>query len=225
VNRDREDIDYIIENLKAVYGVPNEDSDFKDPLDVLILAILSQATTNTNSDRTFFELKRRFPSWELARRARITSIEAAIRTGGLAHQKAIRIKKLLNEVFARRASLDLSFLSNVSVDVATAFLGSLPGVGPNTVACTLLFGCRHSVFPVDTHILRIGRRLGILRANCSDQEAHREFGALIPQDRCYEAHINLIKHGRAVCHPRNPRCDRCCLIDYCRHYSTEYGEY
>src|SRR5215510_6150356 len=126
-------IRYIIQNLRAVYGVPRPEPDL-DPLDVLIETILSQSTTNANSGRAFESLKSRFPTWEQARRARASSIEAAIRSGGLAKQKSVRIKELLNTIYAQSGSLNLSFLSSAPLDEARQFLGSLKGVGPKTIA-------------------------------------------------------------------------------------------
>ena len=212
-----ETLGYAIQNLRAVYGVPDRESGL-DPLDVLIQTILSQSTTNANSHRSFDQLKRRFPNWDIARRARVTSIEAAIRSGGLARQKSVRIKQLLNEIYQRRGSLDLSFLSRAPLDEAKQFLASFNGVGPKTVACTLLFACNRPVFPIDVHIFRIARRLDLIPDRCSDEEAHRLMERIIPQDRYYEVHINLIRHGRRICRPRNPLCEQCCLIDYCRYY-------
>lgn len=214
---DFEIVPYVIQNLKAVYGVPELESGL-DPLDVLIQTILSQSTTNVNSHRAFESLKSRFPSWERARRARVASIEAAIRSGGLARQKSVRIKSLLNEIHARLGSLDLSFLHTASLEEAASFLASFKGVGPKTVACTLLFACRRPVFPIDTHIFRISRRLGLIPEKGSDEDAHRMMSRIIPSDRYYEVHVNMIRHGRKVCRPSNPSCDQCCLIDYCRYY-------
>lgn len=215
-----ESLPYIIQNLKAVYGVPECERGI-DPLDVLIQTILSQSTTNVNSDRAFESLKRRFPTWEQARRARATSIEAAIRSGGLARQKSIRIKNLLNEIFERRGSLDLSFLSSAPLEEAIEFLSSFKGVGPKTVACTLLFACDRPVFPIDTHIFRIARRLGLIPEKCSDEEAHRLMTAMMPDGRFYEVHVNIIRHGRKVCRPQQPLCEQCCLIDYCLYYEKK----
>lgn len=212
-----ESIPYIIQNLKTVYGQPKPQHGL-DPLDVLIETILSQSTTNANSNRAFESLKRRFPNWDAARRARIASIEAAIRSGGLARQKSVRIKELLNQIHTRRGSLDLSFLTTAPLAEAKQFLARFKGVGPKTVACTLLFACNRPVFPIDTHIFRIARRLGLIPEKCSDDEAHRLMGEMIPRKRYYEAHINLIRHGRRVCKPRDPLCDQCCLIDYCEYY-------
>ncbi len=212
-----ESVPYVIQNLKAAYGVPECERGL-DPLDVLIQTILSQSTTNINSYRAFDSLKRRFPTWDQARRARAASIEAAIRSGGLARQKSLRIKKLLNEIYERRGSLDLSFLFTTPLEEAMEFLASFKGVGPKTVACTLLFACNSPIFPIDTHIFRIARRIGLIPEKCSDEEAHRRMTRMIPEGRFYEVHVNMIRHGRKVCRPQQPLCQQCCLIDYCLYY-------
>ena len=147
-----ESVPYVIQNLKAVYGAPKPHRGL-DPLDVLIETILSQSTTNANSDRAFESLEAAASQpGKHARRARVASIEAAIRSGGLAKQKSVRIKELLNEIHKRRGSLDLSFLTTAPLEEAKQFLASFKGVGPKTVACTLLFACNRPVFPIDTHI-------------------------------------------------------------------------
>src|ERR1044072_1533459 len=186
-----ESFPYIIQNLKSVYGIPECEQGL-DPLDVLIQTILSQSTTNVNSHRAFESLKQRFPDWQSARRARITSIETAIKSGGLARQKSIRIKQLLNEIYERRGSLDLAFLATAPIEEAVEFLSSFKGVGPKTVACTLLFACNRPIFPIDTHIFRIARRLALIPEKCSDEEAHRLMTAMIPAGRFYEIHVNNI---------------------------------
>jgi endonuclease-3 len=216
VGETNEFVPYIIQNLRAVYGIPRRERGL-DPLDVLIQTILSQSTTNANSHRAFEQLKQRFPTWDQARRARVTSIETAIKSGGLARQKSIRIKKLLNEIHERKGSLDLEFLSRAPLEEAREFLSGFKGVGPKTVACTLLFASNRPVFPIDVHIFRIARRLELLPQRCSDEEAHRLMELLIPKNRYFEAHMNLIRHGRRICRPQNPRCQQCCLIEYCRY--------
>jgi endonuclease-3 len=217
----RETISYVIQNLKAVYGAPKPEPGL-DPLDVLIETILSQSTTNANSNRAFRNLKRRFPTWESTRRARVSSIEEAIRSGGLAKQKSVRIKELLNKIYQRRGSLDLNFLKTSPLEEARQFLAGFTGVGPKTVACTLLFACNRPVFPIDTHIFRIARRLGLIPEKCSDDEAHRFMGEIIPSKRYYEVHINLIRLGRKICRPHDPLCEQCCLVDYCEYYAQRY---
>ena len=205
---------FITQNLEATYGVPRNDSP-EDPLDELIATILSQSTTNINSHRAFASLKARFPDWEQVRRARPASIASAIKSGGLANVKSVVIKNILNEISAQRGNLDLSFLKTGPLEEARSFLLSLKGVGPKTAACVLLFSCNRPVFPMDTHIFRILRRMGILPEKISDELAHQMIEKLIPAQKSYSLHINLITHGRRVCHPKTPKCEQCSLIEHC----------
>jgi endonuclease-3 len=205
---------YALQNLEAVYGIPDNDCP-EDPLDELIGTILSQATTNANSHRAFANLKKRFPNWEQARKARASSIERAIKCGGLAVQKSLRIKSILNLIYEQRGNLDLSFLHHCPVDEAVDFLSQFNGVGPKTVGCVLLFACKRPFFPMDIHIFRIARRLNLIPTKCSDQEAHAIMSRMIPKGKHYSAHINLIRLGRKICRPSNPKCDQCCLVEYC----------
>ncbi len=205
---------FITQNLEATYGSPPNDS-HDDPLDELIATILSQSTSNINSHRAFASLKMRFSDWESVRKARLTSIATAIKSGGLANVKSVVIKNLLNEILARRGSLDLSFLKTAPIIEARSFLLSLKGVGPKTAACVLLFSCKRPVFPMDTHIFRILRRIGLLPAKINDEHAHRMIEPLIPTNKHYSLHVNLITLGRRICHPQNPKCEQCPLIEYC----------
>jgi endonuclease III len=211
-------VKYACQNLEATYGLPRNDCG-DDPLEELIGTILSQATSNQNSHRTFANLKKVFKDWEAVRRAKPEKIEAAIKLGGLAQVKSVTIKNILNEIKTRTRKLDLSFLHTALVEEARAFLLSLKGVGPKTVGCVLLFACKRAVFPMDTHILRICRRMGLIPMKCSDAEAHRQMEPLIPNEKHYSLHINMILHGRRVCHPRNPNCETCCLVEHC-----EFGQ-
>ncbi len=211
-------IEYMIQNLEATFGVPKARSP-QDPLDTLIETILSQATTDVNSHRAFASLKRRFPTWEQARVARPHTIANAIQSGGLANIKSLRIKTILHDIKMRRGSFDLSFLCRVPIEEAKEFLLSLEGVGPKTVACVLLFACRRPVFPADTHILRIARRMGLIPPQCSDERAHGILECLIPPKKHYSMHINLIRLGRQICRPQQPKCWDCPVLDYC-----EYGQ-
>ncbi|MBI1766508.1 MAG: endonuclease III [Acidobacteria bacterium] len=211
----RQQLKYVTQNLEAVYGFPRNDGT-DDPLDELIGTILSQATTNQNSQRTFANLKACFKDWEAVRRARPEKIEAAIKLGGLAQVKSVVIKNLLNEVKTRVGKLSLSFLHTAPIEEARDFLTSLPGVGPKTAACVLLFACKQPVFPMDTHIFRIARRLGLIPEKGSDTQGHRRMEQWVPDCKHYALHINMILHGRRICHARNPQCKQCCLIEHCR---------
>ncbi|MCA1631292.1 MAG: endonuclease III [Acidobacteria bacterium] len=210
---------YIVQNLERAYGVPENRWAGSDPLDMLVSVILSQATSDTNSRRTFAELKRRYPTWDGVLRARESSVAAAIKAGGLANQKARVIKNLLKEIKARHGSLDLSFVAGMSNEDAARYLSQFRGIGPKTVACTLLFACGKEVFPLDTHIFRVLRRVGLVPAKCSDARAHEMLNRIVPAGKFYSFHVNLIRHGRKICRPREPLCGRCPIVEYC-----DYGQ-
>ncbi|MGB7923092.1 MAG: hypothetical protein WCF57_07600 [Pyrinomonadaceae bacterium] len=215
---DEKPVGYIIQNLERAYGVP-QNSRASDPLDMLIKIILSQATSDINSDRTFAALKARFPTWDDALRARPSTIAAAIRSGGLANQKAAVIKRLLRQLKDEHGTLDLNFLRDLPSEDARKYLSQFRGIGPKTVACTLLFACRKEVFPLDTHIFRILRRVGLIPQKCSDARAHQLMDKIVPTGKFYSFHVNLIRHGRALCRPRDPLCERCPIVEYC-----DYGQ-
>jgi endonuclease-3 len=212
-------IKYIVQNLERAYGVPENEWSGSDLLDMLVSVILSQATSDTNSRRTFAELKRRYPTWDDALRARESSIAAAIKSGGLANQKARVIKNLLKQIKERRGSLDLSFVEEMSNEEAAKYLSQFRGIGPKTVACTLLFACGKEVFPLDTHIFRVLRRVGLVPEKCSDARAHEMLNRIVPAGKFYSLHVNLIRHGRKICRPREPLCERCPIVEYC-----DYGQ-
>ncbi len=210
----KQQLKYVLQNLEAAYGVPrNHHHD--DPLDELIGTILSQSTSDINSHRAFASLKHRFPTWEAAQTAPAAEIEAAIQSGGLARVKSIVIQNVLNEVSRRRGSLDLSFLKTAPLDEAHDFLLSLKGVGPKTAACVLLFACKRNLFPMDTHILRICRRLALIPEKESDARAHQRMLPLVPPRKHYSLHVNLIRLGKQICRPQNPICEKCPLIEHC----------
>src|SRR5436305_9466547 len=208
-------VGYIIQNLERAYGVPVNKWEGWDVLDMLVSVILSQATSDANSDRTYDALKERFPTWDAALRARESTIADTIRLGGLANQKAAVIRGLLKQIKERRGSLDLSFLQHLPAEDAAQYLSEFRGVGPKTVACTLLFACGKDIFPLDTHIFRILRRVGLIPSKCSDEFAHAVMNRIVPAGKFYSFHVNLIRHGRKLCRPRDPLCERCPIVEYC----------
>lgn len=207
-------IHYIIQNLERTYGVP-ENNRSSDPLDMLIQIILSQATSDINSHRAFTFLKKRFPTWDAVLRARVATLAATIRSGGLANQKAAVIRDLLRQIKERHGSVDLSFLHDMPTEEAVCFLAQFRGIGPKTIACTLLFACRKETFPLDTHIFRILRRVGLIPQKCTDQRAHEIMKRIVPKGKFYSLHVNLVRHGRTLCRPRDPQCTRCPVVEYC----------
>ena len=186
-----------------------------DVLDGLIRTVLSQSTSDTNSRRAFESLKRRFPTWVSAVRASVAQIEDAIRSGGLARQKAAVIKAILADIERDRGEFSLEFLADLPTDRVRRYLERFKGVGPKTVACVLLFDLGRPVFPVDTHVLRIAQRLGWVPPRCGAATTHELLGALIPPKLQYQMHINLIAQGRAICHPRRPGCSECSISAFC----------
>jgi endonuclease-3 len=200
--------------LRGRYGRPRPGRHLK-ALDELILTILSQNTSDTNRDRAYASLRRRFAEWRQVAAAPVRSIEVAIRPGGLSRIKSRVIRDLLRRVYAERDAYDLEFLRDLPVAEARAWLRSFRGVGDKTAACVLLFACGRPAFPVDTHIHRVTRRLGWIGAGASPEEAHRRLGGFIPEARYYEAHVNLITLGRTLCRPRGPRCGECPLSALC----------
>ena len=208
-------VGYIVQNLERAYGLPVNKWEGWDVLDMLVSVILSQATSDVNSARTFDALKRRFPTWDAVLRARESTIADTIRLGGLANQKAAVIRGLLRQIKERGGSLDLSFLRDASTEEAARYLSQFRGIGPKTVACTLLFACGTEIFPLDTHIFRVLRRVGLIPPKCSDEFAHRVMNRVVPSGKFYSFHVNLIRHGRKLCRPRDPLCERCPIVEYC----------
>ena len=200
--------------LRRRYGVPNLGRP-DPPLDALIETVLSQHTTDRNSSRAFAELRRRFPRWETAASAPEAAIAAAIRSAGLARTKAPRIRLILRRVREDSGRFSLAGLARMDNAEAMAYLQSLPGVGPKTAACTLLFSLRREVFPVDTHIHRLARRLGLVPPSAGAAKTQELMAPLVPRGRALALHVNLIRHGRRICTAAAPRCTACLLARDC----------
>lgn len=190
----------------------------RDPLSELVRTILSQNTSDINSDRAFARLRENFPSWEAVRDGDPQQVTEAIKPGGLGGIKAPRIQGALRSITEERGDLDLDFLRGMEVDQARAWLQSLVGVGPKTAACVLLFSLGRPVLPVDTHVLRVSRRLGLIEPRLSAERAHEVLGRMLADDAVYDFHVNMVSHGRQVCHARRPRCEVCVLAPHCDYY-------
>jgi endonuclease-3 len=205
--------------LVEAYGIPPWEPD-QDALGGLIATVLSQHTSDTNSARAYTRLIEAFPTWEAARDAPVEALDEAIRPGGLAHQKALTIQRILRELTAHLgdAPLTLDLLRDLPLDEAETYLRGLPGVGPKTAACVLLFSLGRPAFPVDTHVWRVTRRLGLIGQRVTADQAHSLLAELIPPEWRHTMHVDLIRHGRQICHARNPACERCPLRAECRYY-------
>ena len=185
------------------------------PLDEVVATVLSQHTSDVNSERAFASLKRRFPAWEEVLDAPTEEVAAAIRSGGIANQKAARIQRILAEIERREGRVDLGRLGTLGDAEVEEYLTSLPGVGPKTAACVLLFSMGRAAFPIDTHVHRVTARLGWIPAGASAERAHQLLGRLVPADLRYDLHVGLVTHGRTVCKAQRPHCSACVLRDLC----------
>ena len=213
----------VTERLEAVYQVVGpERGNFRrlPAVDELVLTLLSQSTTDINSWRGYQALLARFPDWEAVAAAPLAAIEDTIRPCGLARQKAPRLKEILQRLRAEQGSITLDFLSEMPPDEALAYLMTLHGVGRKTASCVLLFSLEMAALPVDTHVWRVARRLGLLPDRGSADAAHALLESLLPEDYYLPFHVNVIAHGRRTCTARHPACARCPVLDLCPYGQT-----
>jgi endonuclease-3 len=208
----------IRDRLREVYGVPLM-RPHGHPIAELILTVLSQSTNDRNRDVAYLRLRERFPSWRAVRDAAVAEVEEAIRPGGISKVKSARILAILRAITADPRDppheLSLDWLERAPLEQARDYLISLPGVGRKTAACVLLFAYGRREVPVDTHVSRVGTRLGLLTAGAPFARLHDEMLALTPPGQELELHVNLLRHGRRTCHARRPACDRCALARMC----------
>lgn len=209
-----DEVKKITRALEEYFGIP-EIREPKDPLSELIFTILSQNTTDLNRDRAYSNLKSRFPRWVDIMNADAGDIEEAIRIGGLGHQKSLRIKAILEEIHRERGDLNLDYLREIEDHEVKKRLLSFLGVGLKTASIVMLFSLGRPAFPVDTHILRVGKRLGLIPANSDAKAAHEVMGRCVPKDKYGSFHINLIRLGREICKPKSPKCQKCPVLPFC----------
>jgi endonuclease-3 len=207
---DRRRMRAIRDRLRDAYGKPFERI-HRRPIDELILTVLSQNTNDRNRDVAYLRLTARFETWAEVRDAPVIEVEDAIRPGGLAPTKAVRIQEILRALDGD----DLMELEHEPLDEARRRLTDLPGVGRKTAACVLMFAFGRPDIPVDTHVFRVGTRLGLFRPSGSLEEAHDEMLRLVAPEDAYETHVSLIRHGRRTCTARSPRCPECPLLRMC----------
>jgi endonuclease-3 len=218
----------VYELLIATYGEPENEPDF-DPLGGLVGTILSQHTSDINSRRAYQQLITIFPTWEIVRDAPTDEVAKAIRSGGLANIKAPRIQDVLltltEQQEAQGGSKGLGEylydeLAKRETEEAWHYLRKLPGVGPKTAACVLMFHLDQPAFPIDTHVHRTSQRLGLILPNVNADKAHVIFARVLPPEWIYPLHVNLITHGRRVCHAQRPACAECTLYKECAYVGS-----
>lgn len=217
----------IYELLIETYGEPQNDPDY-DPVGGLIGTILSQHTSDINSERAYKQLVETFATWEEVRDAPTYKVAEAILSGGLANIKARRIQDVLHELTEMQAERGdtrtlahaLDALPHMQPEEAWRSLRKLPGVGPKTAACVLMFNLNMPVMPVDTHVHRVSQRLGLIGPKVNADQAHEVFARAVPPGWVYPLHVNLIRHGRQICHAQQPACQACPLYSECAYVGS-----
>ncbi len=204
----------IYRRLMDYYGKPTWRAHY-EPLDELVLTILSQNTTDVNSEKAFRHLRDLFPTWEEVMQAPLPALKEAVRIAGLSNQKAPRIQAALRRIYEQEGQFDLSFLSTMPVEEAETWLTAIHGVGHKTASIVLLFCFNKPTFPVDTHVLRVSKRLGIVPDNANAYKTRKQWEVLVPAGWYYPLHLNIIRHGRETCKARKPLCHRCPLLSLC----------
>jgi endonuclease III len=212
----------IRDRMRELYGKPRWEP-HGHPIAELVRTILSQNTNDTNRDIAYDRLRERFPTWEQVRDAPLSEIKDAVRPAGLAETKAPSIREALRRATRNAGEPDLDWLAEADRADALTYLTALPGVGRKTAACVMIFALGRPEIPVDTHVYRVGGRLGLFRERASFDEAHDEMLRVTDPEDAYELHINLIRHGRSVCRPR-PRCEVCALRRMCPYWRRQRAE-
>ena len=212
---DRQRVIEIIPLLEQKYGVP-EWNRRGDPLASLVKTVLSQSTNDLNRDRAYDTLIDNFPTWYDVMNAHPEKIAETIRVAGLANQKSVRIKEILQWIEKTYGSLNIDFICDMDPDEVTKTFMQLKGIGIKTISVVLMFTCGVDVFPVDTHVHRICRRIGFLPDNASAEKTHWHMQAIVPDGKSYSFHMNLLKLGRTICKARNPKCPECPIQKYCQ---------
>ncbi len=201
--------------LERHLGTPRQNPHVPTPLAMLIATMLSQNTSDRNSNRAYRELRRRFPGWQSVAHAGLPALRTAIRVGGMANQKAPRIRAALRSIRRQYGRFSLEALRSIPDQEAMDRLMALEGVGVKTAACVLLFSLGRDVFPVDTHVHRVCNRLGLVRRCPTPEKTFAAMRGLVPPRKAYSLHTNMIRFGRRICRSASPLCDRCPLFDEC----------
>jgi len=207
-------VEQILRLLSAEYGKRKLRSR-QSPVSVLVQTILSQNTSDRNSGPAFEQLLASFGSWEDMADASAGAISNFIKAGGLGVVKAGYIKQALQEIRRKRGDFDLDFLNQMSVDEARDWLRQLPGVGMKTASCVLLFSLGMPALPVDTHVFRVAKRLGLVGSMVSVEQAHGLLEDVVAPQDVYRFHVLLIEHGRRTCKAQRPHCSQCVLRTLC----------
>ncbi|NOZ60143.1 MAG: endonuclease III [Calditrichaeota bacterium] len=220
-NDDRpERVKRIVKKLENAFGIPQR-KNVSDPLSTLILTVLSQSTNDKNRDTAYRRLQEKYSTWEQVMRGDVKVIADAIRPGGLANQKSERIQAILRWIYDEYGKLELDFVCDMKPDEIIEKFTRLKGVGVKTISVVMMFSCGIDIFPVDTHVHRICRRLGLVPDKATAEKTFWQMQPLVPPGKSYSLHMNFLKLGRTICFARKPKCEICPIqreCDYFRHH-------
>jgi endonuclease III len=234
--------------LQSMYGRPTWQRVY-EPTNELVLTILSANSADINAEKAFDALCRRWPArateggagegavyrpgwggvgieqsgadWPAIADAALDELIEVIRPGGLAPTKAPRIQAVLRRIFEERGDYSLEFLGDMEPADALAWLTAIPGIGRKTASVVLLFSFGMPLMPVDRHVERVSKRIGLIPSRSTALQAHDYLAALVPAEQVYEGHVNLITHGRQTCHALRPACGRCAIAYRCRYFNPK----
>jgi len=212
----------IVTALEKEYGIP-ENKKKRPILDSFIVTMLSQSTSDHNRDMAYKRLVSRYRTWEEVCEAPIEAIVDAIRPGGLANQKSVRIKAFLEWLKQTYGSLNLDFICQMPTREVIDIFSKIKGIGIKTISVVLLFSCDRDIFPVDTHVHRICKRLGFVPEKATAEKTHWEMQPLVPEGKSLSLHLNFLKLGRSLCRPRNPQCVKCPINIYCNYSNRDHS--
>ena len=208
----------ILDALEEQWGLEENyptDLSHEEPLDDLVLTVLSQNTNDTNRDKAFVILRENYPTWEGAAAASEADITESIRIAGLGPTKASYIKQILKIVKDKFGSYSIKELKNWKTEKVREFLTSLPGVGIKTAGIVMVFDLNMPAFPVDTHVARISRRIGWVEEKATPEKIQLYLESTLPEERFAGSHLNFLKQGRLVCNARKPKCEICVIKKWC----------
>lgn len=207
-------VQQVTEKLETAFGIPRWQGQ-GNPLDSLVLTILSQSTNDRNRDAAYRQLVKQFPDWEMVMNAPAEQIAQAIRTAGLSNQKSVNIQEALRWIYSTWHSFDLSFICDMEPQQVIDTFMQLKGVGIKTISVVLMVACGVDIFPVDTHVHRICKRLALVPEKAGAEKTHHLMQPLVPKGKAWSLHMNFLKLGRTICKAQKPACDKCPLCELC----------
>lgn len=212
----------VLDVLDDAYGgesLPRDEYATGEPLDGLMLTLLSQNTNDRNRDIAYGRLREACASWDDVAALSADEIEELIRPAGLGETKALRMKGALAKIMADTGAYSLKTLKDWAPSDVRSYLCSIEGIGPKTAACVMVFDLGMTAFPVDTHVARLSRRFGFAAEKDSPEKIQAFLESIVPPERCMGGHLNMISHGRAICGARAPKCGECGAASLCRYLS------